>query len=190
MIRSAVTGLLLGVLATPVFLATPVVLATPVLAQCGPTRLKVAESVRLDMPPAKAWAVLGNFQDMSWAKNTRATTGSGGNEPEKATRRVTLADGRVLEESLYRYNAEDMSYAYHIDKVDVAALPIQNTSVTIEVVPADNGKSIVRWRAAFYRFLKPDEPAADVADANAAKAVSTLGRQLLEGLKTRAEART
>jgi hypothetical protein len=164
--------------------------ATPAFAQCGPTRLKVAESITLDMPPAKAWAIVGDFQDMSWAKNTTATKGSGGNTPDKATRRVTLANGQALEESLYKYSAEDMSYAYHIDKVDVAALPIQNTSATIEILPADGGKSTIRWRAAFYRFLKPGEPAADVADAEAAKAVRMLGHGLLEGLKTRAEART
>ncbi|MGD0634370.1 MAG: SRPBCC family protein [Beijerinckiaceae bacterium] len=162
------------------------------LAQgCGPTRLKVVESVTLDVPAAEAWRLAGNFQDMSWAKNTTSTVGSGGNEPEKALRKVTLGNGAVLEESLYRYDAQAMSYSYHIDRADTVVLPVQNASVTLEVVPVEGGtKSTVRWRAAFYRFLRPDEPAADSADAEAAKAVSTLARQMLAGLKGKMEAKT
>jgi hypothetical protein len=158
---------------------------------CGPTRLKVTQSVTLDMPPAQAWALVGNFQDTRWAQNTRAVSGAGGNVPDKAVRKTVLRDGAVLEESLYKYNAETMSYAYHIDKVDVAELPVQNTSVTVEVVPAEGGsRSTVQWRAAFYRFLAPGEPAPDVADSNAAKAVTAFGKQTLEGLKSKSEAKT
>lgn len=179
---------------TTAALATLLILgaATGVAAQgCGPTRLKVMQSVTLDMSPARAWALVGNFQDMSWAQNTRAVSGVGGNVPDKAVRKTVLRDGAVLEESLYRYNAEAMSYAYHIDKVDVAELPVQNTSVTVEVVPADGGsKSTIQWRAAFYRFLAPGEPAPDIADGNAAKAVTAFGKQTLEGLKPKSEAKT
>jgi hypothetical protein len=162
------------------------------LAQgCGPTRLKVVESITLDLPAAEAWRLVGNFQDMSWAKNTTSTSGSGGNEPEKALRKVTLGNGAVLEESLYRYNAGGMSYSYHIDNAGTAVLPVQNASVTLEVIPAEGGtKSTVRWRAAFYRFLRKDESAADSADAEAAKAVSALARQMLGGLKGKMEAKT
>ena len=162
------------------------------LAQgCGPTRLKVSESVVIDMPPAKAWALVGDFQDLSWDAATVATTGTGGNEPDKAMRKVTLVGGAVFGESLYKYDAEAMSYSYHIDRIDVARLPVQNVSATIEIVPEANGtKSLVRWRGAFYRYLAPGEPAPDVADANAAKSMSTYFRQGLEGLVKKADAKT
>ena len=162
----------------------------PASAQgCGPTRLKVMESVTLDLPPAKAWALLGNFQDMSWDTETVATTGTGGNVPDKAIRTVRFKGGVVLGESLYKYDPESMSYSYHIDKIDVDRLPVQNVSATIEVVPgAAAAESIVRWRAAFYRALKPNEPAPDIADGNAKQAVSQVLRQGLASLK--ADART
>ena len=153
---------------------------------CGPTRLKVAESVTLDVPPARAWAMIGDFQDMSWDAATVATKGSDGNIPDKAVRTVTLRDGARFGESLYKYDADAMSYSYHIDTIDVARLPVQNVSATIEVVPADGGKSIVRWRGAFYRYLSPGEPAPDVADANAAKAMAAFMREGLSGLKAKA----
>jgi len=170
--------------------ATSLALATSALAQgCGPTRLKVTASVTLDMPPAKAWALVGNFQDMSWDKQTLATTGSGGDVPDKAVRTVRLKGGASFGESLYKYDASAMSYSYHIDAIDVARLPVQNVSATLEVVPeADGARSTIRWRAAFYRYLKPDEPAPDIADANAKQAVGDYLRQGLAGLK--ADART
>ena len=155
------------------------------LAQgCGPTRLKVSESVTLDMTPAKAWALVGDFQNVSWNHEAIASKGTGGNVAETATRDVSLKGGAVFGESLYKYDAEAMSYSYHIDRIDVARLPVQNVSATIEVVPRDGGtKSVVRWRAAFYRYLKPDEGAPDVADAAARQSVETYIRAGLDGLK-------
>ena len=158
---------------------------------CGPTRLKVTESVSLDVPPAKVWAVVGDFQDMSWDRETVATRGSGGNKPDEALRTITLRTGATFGESLYKYDAAAMTYAYHIDTIDVATLPVQNVSATLEVVALDGGtKSLVRWRGAFYRYLAPGEGAPDVADAKAAKAMSDYLREGLAGLKAKAEART
>ena len=74
-----------------------------------------------------------------------------------------------------------MSYSYHIDKIDVDRLPVQNVSATIEVVP-DGANSTVRWRAAFYRYLKPNEGAPDAADAAARKAMDDYLRAGLAGL--------
>ena len=172
----------------------PAMIVGPSLAigqGCGPTRLKVMEQITLDVPPAKAWATIGDFQDMSWDAATVSTTGSGGNEPDKAVRAITLRDGAHFGESLYKYDAGLMSYSYHIDTIDVARLPVQNVSATIEVVPTDNGaKSTVRWRGAFYRYLAPGEGAPDVADAKAAKAMSAYLRDGLAGLKAKADAKT
>jgi len=164
--------------------ATLIALAGSALAQgCGPTRLKVTASVTLDVPPAKAWARVGSFQDMSWDRETVSTTGSGGDVPDKAVRTVKLKDGSALGESLYKYDASTMSYSYHIDAIDVARLPVQNVSATLEVVPEAGARSTIRWRAAFYRYLKPDEPAPDVADANAKRAMGDYLREGLSGLK-------
>ena len=164
----------------------------PALAQgCGPTRLKVDESVTLDLPPAKAWAMIGDFQNMSWDGETTGSNGRGGNEPDKAVRTVTLRGGTTLGETLYRYDAAAMRYAYHLDKVDVARLPVQNASATLEVVPMDDGaRSVVHWKFAFYRNLAPGEGAPDAADANAVKAMRAYLRAGLAGLKAKAAPRT
>lgn len=176
-------GRIQTILGTAVALA----LAAPAFGQgCGPTRLKVTESLALDVPPAKVWSVLANFQDVSWESEAVAAKGSGGNAPDVAVRNVTMKDGSTLSESLYKYNAEAMSYSYHIDKLDVARLPVQNASLTIEVVPGTApDKSVVRWKAAFYRYLKPNEGPPDAADKAASQAMKDYLKASLSGLKNK-----
>lgn len=174
---------------------TAAILTSAALSQafaqgCGPTRLKASESVLLSAPPQEAWAIVGDFQDASWDATTISTKGSGANEPGRATRTLTLRSGAVFDESLYKYDAGAMKYAFHIDKIDVKALPVQNVSATIEVLPMDGGRSQVRWKAVFYRYLRPGEPAPDVADREATDAMSAFLRQGLAGLKTKPDART
>lgn len=153
--------------------------ALPALAQgCGPTRLKVIESVMLDVAPEKAWATFANFQDVTWNAEVASSQGAGGNEPEQAVRTLALRNGTIIGESLYKYDAAAMSYAYHLDRVDVAKLPVQNASATLEVLPAPGGaKSMVRWKYVFYRNLAPGEGSPDEADGRAVEAV----RRFMQG---------
>ena len=62
-----------------------------------------------------------------------------GNEIE-ATRRLTLADGATVDEELYKYDAEKMTYSYRITAVDVKVLPVTNYSSTLTVTPSADGK--------------------------------------------------
>ena len=158
---------------------------------CGPTRLKVTESVALDVAPAKAWAMVGSFQDLSWDADATGSSGAGGNQPDEAVRTVTLKSGATMGESLYKYDVAAMSYAYHVDRVEVTKLPVQNASATLEVVPTDGGaKSIVRWKFAFYRNLAPGEGAPDVADARAIEAMKRFMQAGLDGLRAKAAPRS
>ena len=88
-----------------------------------------------------------------------------------------------MSESLYRYDAAAMTYSWHVDAVDLARMPVQNVSATIEVVAAGEGRSLVRWKAAFYRNLAPGEGAPDVADAAAEVAMRHYIANSLAGLK-------
>jgi Polyketide cyclase / dehydrase and lipid transport len=112
----------------------------------GPSRQKITETIEIDAPPAKVWAAIADFHDMSWLPGVAKTTGEGGNEPDVATRQLTVDGGATIDESLYKYNAGAMSYSYRIDKVDVKVLPVDNYSSTITVLPAEGGKSTVEWR--------------------------------------------
>ena len=58
----------------------------------GPTRQKVTETVTINAPADKVWAVMGNFQDMSWHPAIASTKGEGGNDKD-AKRTLTLKAG-------------------------------------------------------------------------------------------------
>jgi Polyketide cyclase / dehydrase and lipid transport len=77
----------------------------------GPTRQKVVESIEIAAPPAKVWAALSDFHNMSWLPGVETTTGEGGNTPDVAKRVLTLKGGATVEESLYKYDETAMSYS-------------------------------------------------------------------------------
>ncbi|KMO37423.1 signal peptide protein [Methylobacterium variabile] len=152
----------------------------------GPTRKKVEEKVTIDAAPDKVWAVVGNFQDMSWLPPVEKTEGKGGNEI-KATRVLTLKGGATVDEELYKYSAEQKSLSYRINKVDVKVLPVNNYSSTIKVEPAEGGKSQVAWDGAFYRGYMNNDPPPELNDEAAIKAVKALYRAGLDNLKAKVE---
>ncbi|MGY3589573.1 hypothetical protein ACVIGB_001549 [Bradyrhizobium sp. USDA 4341] len=152
----------------------------------GPTRQKVRESIEIDAPQAKVWAVIGNFQDMSWLAGVAKTDGEKGNEIG-ATRRLTLAPGITIDEELYKYEPEMMSYSYRITAVDVKVLPVTNYSSTLSVSPAPGGKAKLEWAGAFYRGFPNNDPPPELNDEAAVKAVSELYRGGLAALKKKIE---
>lgn len=158
--------------------------AAPVEAH-GPTRQKVTEKVEINAPAEKVWAVIGNFQDMSWHPAVAGTEGSGGNG-KGATRVLTLKPtGRIIE-ALTNYDA-GKSLSYEITAVDVKVLPVSNYASTISV-EANGGKSVVEWKSAFYRGFLNNDPPPELSDEAAVKAIKGVFRSGLDALKTKVEA--
>ncbi|MBO1022177.1 SRPBCC family protein [Methylobacterium sp. SD274] len=151
----------------------------------GPTRQKVSQTIEINAPADKVWAVLGNFQDGSWIPVVEKTEGKGGNEV-KATRVLTLKGGATVEEELAKYDAEKKTYMYRITKVDVKTLPVNDYSSTIEV-EGDGAKSKVTWRGAFYRGYMNNDPPPDLNDEASKAAVLGLYKAGLDNVKANAE---
>ena len=154
----------------------------------GPSRQKITETIQIDATPAKVWATIADFHDMSWLPGVAKTSGEGGNEPDAAKRQLTLDGGATIDESLYKYDAAAKSYSYRIDNVDVKVLPVNNYSATIIVLPAEGGRSTVEWRGAFYRGYPNNDPPPELNDEAALKAVGKVYRAGLENLKKKVEA--
>jgi hypothetical protein len=151
----------------------------------GPTRQKVTETIEIDAPADRVWAVVGNFQDMSWLPVVTATAGTGGNEVG-ATRVLTLDGGATVDEVLEKYDPAKMLLAYRITRVDVAVLPVDNYSSRI-TVEALGDKSVVTWTGAFYRGYLLNDPPPELNDEAAKTAVTNLYRSGLAGLKAKVE---
>jgi hypothetical protein len=152
----------------------------------GPTRQEVTETIEINAPAAKVWAVVGNFYDLGWLPAVAKTEGAGDLVPEKSIRHVTLKNGGEIDESLDKYDAQKFTVAYRIEKVDVKILPVTNYSSTLTVTFAGN-KSTVEWRGAFYRGYPLNDPPPELNDAAAIKAVTELYKSGLAALKAKIE---
>lgn len=151
----------------------------------GPTRQKVTETVEINAPADKVWAVVGNFQDMSWHPAFVKTEGTGGNDVG-ATRTLTLEGGGQIFEKLTKYNAEGKTLGYEITEVDVKVVPVTNYSAHITVTP-DGDKSKVEWKSAFYRGYVNNDPPPELSDEAAVKAITGVFQSGLAALKKKLE---
>lgn len=168
-------------------LALALVGVLPALASAhGPSRQKVVSSIEINAPAEKVWAVVGNFQDMSWHPAFVKTEGKGGNDAG-ATRTLTLENGGTIDEALIKRSDEDRSLGYEITKVDVKNVPVSNYSSTI-TVKGTAEKSIVEWRGAFYRGYVNNDPPPELSDEAAMKAITGVYQAGLAALKKKLEA--
>ncbi|QFT92331.1 Polyketide cyclase / dehydrase and lipid transport [Roseovarius sp. THAF9] len=169
------------------FMASLTALMLPGMALAhGPTRQKVTRTTEVAADPAEVWEAIGNFQDMSWHPAVHSTEGEGGNEID-ATRVLTLGEegGPTIDEILYKYSDEKMSYSYRITEVAVETLPVTNYSSHLTVKPRDGGGSIVEWRGAFYRGYPNNDPPPELNDEAAIAAVSGVYQAGLDALTER-----
>lgn len=165
--------------------AALVVSVSGVAVAHGPTRQKTEQKVEINAAPDKVWAVIGNFQDMSWHPAIEKTEGSGGND-KGAKRKLTLKGGGTIEEELSQFDAGKMMYGYKISNVDVKVLPVTNYSSKISV-KGEGGKSTVTWDGAFYRGYMNNDPPPELSDEAAKKAVDGVYSAGLEAIKKKAE---
>lgn len=156
----------------------------------GPTRQKVTESINIDASAAEVWEVIKDF-DMahSWLPMVESSTGEGGNEPG-ATRVLTLGPDVNVYETLKKYNAEKMTYAYRIPDAthDVGILPVNNYSSTVSVT-GDGEQCVVTWKGAFYRGYPNNDPPPELSDEAAVTAVTGLYQAGLKHLKQLVESK-
>jgi hypothetical protein len=150
----------------------------------GPTRRKAEESVLINAPPDKVWAIIGNFHDMSWDPDIASTGGTGGNTLQ-SFRKLVLKKGGELDDDLEEYDASKYTYSTFLPHNDPKVLPVTNFSSHITVEPAPGGKSTVEWHAAFYRGDPNLDPPPAMDDAAAETAVHAFLKAGLDGLKAR-----
>jgi hypothetical protein len=152
----------------------------------GPTRQKVVQSIEINAPADKVWAVIGKFQDMSWHPAIAKTAGTGDNAVG-AKRTLTLKPGGTIDEALTAYKPDAMTYAYEITTVDVKTLPVSNYSSSIRVT-GEGSKSTVEWKGAFYRGFVNNDPPPELSDEAAIAAVTGVYKSGLDALKAKLEA--
>ena len=80
----------------------------------GPTRRKVTESIEINAPADKVWAVVGNWKDANWLENVTKTE-TQGDDPSKSKLVLTLKDGGTMNETGGKYKPDDKLFMFYID---------------------------------------------------------------------------
>ena len=154
----------------------------------GPTRQKLELSIDIAAPPAKVWAAIGNFHDLSWVPAVASVTGLGGNDPDHAKRDVVLKKGAGWkDEELSDYDDKAHTMGTFLPHIDPKVLPVNDWSAHLSVTDAGGGKSHVEWRHAFYRGYMNNDPPADLNEEAARKAVTGYCQPALDALKAKLE---
>ena len=140
---------------------------------------EVTQTVTTSAPPAKVWALIGNFDGIAnWLPGAASSPADHGNALN-SVRVITLkAPGNptVTEKLTGR---QGHSYRYEILQVDPKVLPVTNYVSTIWVTHEGAG-STIHWHSDF-------QPAGGTDDAGAEKAVTALYQAGLNNIKTLAQ---
>ncbi len=174
------------------FLCACAALARPpgaALAAHAASVLKVVEEGTIDAPPDKVWAILSNFAHADWLPGVARVEAEGDNTPDKAVRRLFMADGGVVTEALTRWDAEKKMVGVHREGDDVKRLPAVNFTNIATLRAAEGGKTVVEWKARFYRGYPNPNPPPELNDDVAIAAVTALLRANIAALKTKSEGR-
>lgn len=160
--------------ATLLFAAASTALAAP------PAPLAVTRAVEIAAPPAKVWAVMGDFGDLGYlaAAVEKTEIVQGRNNQAGAQRRISLKGGGVVLETLTARQPYRLSY-----RMDQSGLPVADYRSTLEVIPAGPGSKLT-WSGNFR-----SRPLGDDADPDktAVAAIAGLYEGGLAAIKAAAE---
>nr|WP_269809231.1 SRPBCC family protein [Enterovibrio nigricans] len=105
-----------------------------------------------------------------------------GEPDQKGAERVVHVGDQSVTEEIKKYDAAGMMLKYKITKDNTALLPVTNYQSTLKVTP-DGDKSVVTWKAGFYRGDPNNDPPENLNDKAAIEAISGLYQLGLRNLK-------
>lgn len=154
----------------------------------GPTPQKAKESITLNAPVAKVWAVVNQFDDIAnWHPDLKKSEGDGKNQ-SGGIRTLTFKNDASLVEELDYYNEAEHEYSYRLKTENTAALPTSSHSVELKVTHGESAdSSIVTIKSRFYRGDTGNTPPENLNDEAAVKAMTQFFKNGLNGLKTKLE---
>ncbi|NOT65224.1 MAG: SRPBCC family protein [Methylotenera sp.] len=150
----------------------------------GPSPQKVEKIMVIKADPAKVWAIVKDFGNMSWHPGVASTKVE--KKADETFRTLTFKDGGNVYEKLRSVDDASMKIKYEIIS---GTLPLTDYNASITVAKGDKpGETTVTWVGRFYRLYKLNPPIpAGQDDATAVAAITGVFDSGLANLKKVAE---
>ena len=146
----------------------------------GPSRQKVSESITIDAPSTDVWKIVNNFQNFKWNKNIESV--SSDSNKVGSERVLTFNSGENVKQKLEKSDDTKMMVNWRIIETNNSILPVNSYSSKIFVKSKD-GKTLVQYKAGFYRGFMGNDPPPELNDENSKKLVKNFITENLQGLK-------
>ena len=151
----------------------------------GPSRQKVIEKVEINHSPSVVWELISNFDKYDWHPDIKDSKASGNEIGSHRT--LTFNNGKVVKQSLEKFNKEKMSLTIRIVETDLDVLPVNSYSSIFRVTKDENNpeKTILTIRAAFYRGFMGNDPPEHLNDENSKLKVKQFVKKSISGIQNK-----
>ena len=153
----------------------------------GPSRQKVNETIEINANPEKVWEIVKNFMKFDWNSSIKKVIAE--NNEIGAERKLEFNKGKFVKQKLEKLDETKKLIAWRIVETSNEIMPVNSYAAKIFVKNGENGKTIVNYKAGFYRGFMGNDPPEHLNDENSKKKVSIFIKNSLKGLKSIAESK-
>ena len=151
----------------------------------GPSRQKVNEKIEINTNPDKVWEIVKNYMKFDWNSSVKKVTVE--NNDIGSERKLEFEGGKFVKQKLEKIDETKKLISWRIIETSNDVMPVNSYAAKILVKESENGKTIVNYKAGFYRGFMGNDPPEQLNDENSKKKVSIFIKNSLEGLKSIAE---
>ena len=150
----------------------------------GPSRQKVVQKIELNSSPDEVWKVISDFTKFSFNKDVINVSSSGKEIGSK--RELTFSNKKKISHSLEKFDETKRKITWRIIETDNDILPVNSYSAMLMVTEKKGvkNKSVLMYKAAFYRGFMGNDPPENLNDENSKKKVITFVKKNISGIKS------
>ena len=153
----------------------------------GPSRQKVNEKIEIDANPEKVWEIVKNFMKYDWNSSIQKVIAE--NNEVGAERKLEFDGGKYVKQKLEKLDEAKKLISWRIVETSNEIMPVNSYAAKIFVKESENGKTLVNYKAGFYRGFMGNDPPESLNDENSKKKVAIFIKNSLKGLKSIAESK-
>ena len=153
----------------------------------GPSRQKVSEKIEINASPEKVWSIVKKFSNFKWNPSVKEVNAQG--EKVDSVRELNFGDAKIIKQKLEKLDNNKKLISWRIIETNNDVMPVNSYSAKIFVKDGDGGKTLVNYKAGFYRGFMGNDPPVELNDENSKKKVADFIKESLKGLKKIAESK-